>query len=257
MKKYYFSDDSNKHGPFSIEELKHQNLKRNTKIWYYGLEDWTELNQIDELKSIHDSIPPSLVSFHNEQSKPKKQKWIFSFPKTIKPKWVLIIVSLIVILIFGIKMSQNKENYELYKSVEESSYSTDESFQMYVDKFYRDLEVHGIFPKRPEKLIIKFSKLDKIDNATHIHGLSYGSGDDDLIEIYINPTTWKNFNKPKRYYLLYHELAHDILNLDDLEATPENEGELLYPAIASYENITMDDFIESSHRLFEEVAKNE
>ena len=90
-----------------------------------------------------------------------------------------------------------------------------------------------------------------------IHGLSYGLNDDDLIEIYINPSTWRKFNKPKRYYLLYHELAHDVLNLDDLEATPANEGELLYPAIASYENITMDDFIESSHRLFEKVSNTE
>ena len=46
MKKYFFSDGLKKHGPFSFEEFKNQNLKRNTKIWYYGLKDWTELNQI-------------------------------------------------------------------------------------------------------------------------------------------------------------------------------------------------------------------
>ena len=84
--------------------------------------------------------------------------------------------------------------------------------------------------------------------------MAYGFDNDDKIEIYINPDSWAQFNKPKRYYLMYHELAHDVLNVDDLEELPENEGKLMYPAIASYEKITMDDFIEASHQLFEEVA---
>ena len=94
---------------------------------------------------------------------------------------------------------------------------------MYVQKFYRDLEFFGIYPKKPALQIIKFAKLDQLDNTTHIHGLSYGSGDDDKIEIYINPSTWKSFNKPMRYFLMYHELAHDVLNLDDLDAKPSNK----------------------------------
>ena len=43
---------------------------------------------------------------------------------------------------------------------------------------------------------------------------------------------------------MYHELVHDILNLDDLDAKTWNEGKLMYPEISSYENKTMDDFIE-------------
>ena len=78
--------------------------------------------------------------------------------------------------------------------------------------------------------------------------------DDDRIEIYINPSTWESFNKPMRYYLMYHELSHDVLNVDDLEHLQINEGKLMYPSIATYESKTMDDFIESSHELFEEVA---
>jgi len=51
---------------------------------------------------------------------------------------------------------------------------------------------------------------------------------------------------------MYHELAHDVLNLDDLEPKSWNEGKLMYPAISSYENKNLDDFIESAHALFEE-----
>jgi hypothetical protein len=57
-----------------------------------------------------------------------------------------------------------------------------------------------------------------------------------------------------RYFLMYHELAHDVLNVDDLEPIPKNNGKLMYPAIANYEHKNMDDFIESSHELFKEVA---
>ncbi len=54
---------------------------------------------------------------------------------------------------------------------------------------------------------------------------------------------------------MYHELAHDILNLDDLDNKPINEGKLMYPEISTYEKKNMDDFIESFHSLFEEHAK--
>ena len=59
-----------------------------------------------------------------------------------------------------------------------------------------------------------------------------------------------------RYFLMYHELSHDVLNMDDLEDSVENEGKLMYPILTSYELKTMDDFIESSHTLFEEVSGN-
>ena len=60
-----------------------------------------------------------------------------------------------------------------------------------------------------------------------------------------------------RYFLMYHELSHDVLNLDDLDIKLENEGKLMYPEISSYEMKSMDDFIESFHSLFEQHAKNE
>ena len=54
---------------------------------------------------------------------------------------------------------------------------------------------------------------------------------------------------------MYHELSHDILDLKDLEAIDENKGKLMYPELSSYENKNMDEFIESSHALFEEHSK--
>lgn len=62
MKKYFYTDGVDKHGPFTLEELKQQKITRVTKVWYYGLEYWTKLSDLDELKAITNSLPPPLKS---------------------------------------------------------------------------------------------------------------------------------------------------------------------------------------------------
>lgn len=265
MKKYFYTDGIEKFGPFSFEELKRLNLTRETKIWYYGLENWTTLSKIEELQSITKTIPPKLKvneasnTTHefetttkppsikkNEKPKPKNKRSL----KRIATISIILLFSILIVYIIGNNQKENK----LYQNISSSAFEANVDFDFYVKKFYRDVEVFGIFPKKPKTTIIKFAKLDQLTNATHIHGISYGMNDDDRIEIYINPSTWESFNKPMRYYLMYHELSHDVLNVDDLKDLPSNEGKLMYPAIATYESKTMDDFIESSHELFEEVA---
>ena len=245
MGKYFYTDGKEKYGPYSIEELRSQPISRTTKVWCYGMDQWTELFQVAELSNVLNSIPPEL---NTQPSKEIKKSSAFS-------KWVIAIIVIVIILLLGYVVIQNQSEVNQYNEIVANSYDSDEDFDMYVQKFYRDLEFYGIFPKKPKVQIVKFSKLDQIDNTTHIHGLSFGRGDDDRIEIYINPSTWKEFNKPKRYFLMYHELAHDVLNLDDLEFKSWNEGKLMYPAISSYENKNMDDFIESAHALFEKQSE--
>lgn len=265
MRKYFYTDGVSKFGPFSKDELKSKELKRSTKIWYYGLEKWVKMSELSELDEIISTIPPELkplnVTKENKiqttennasertlliNQKPNKSKLI---------RWTIGITILIVISFIIIKLIQKQSEANLYKEIVANSYDGDKNFDIYVEKFYRDLEFYGIFPKKPKTTIIKFSKLDQLDNTTHIHGLSLRHNDDNRIEIYINPTSWKQFSKPMRYFLMYHELAHDILNLDDLDNKSINEGKLMYPAISSYEKKNMDDFIESFHTLFEEEAK--
>lgn len=265
MRKYFYTDGVNKFGPFSKDELKSQRVTRSTKVWYYGLEKWTEMSEIIELDDITSTIPPELKPFNdsneNKIQKPERkpiEKPIPIHPKPNKSKpsrWIIGIATLVVISFVIIKLVQKQSEANLYKEIVANSYDGDVNFDIYVEKFYRDLEFYGIFPKKPKTNIIKFSRLDQLDNTTHIHGLSLGHNDDSRIEIYINPSSWQQFSKPMRYFLMYHELAHDVLNLDDLDNKPINEGKLMYPEISTYEKKNMDDFIESFHALFEEHAK--
>lgn len=262
MKRYFYTDGKDKFGPFEKEELKNESINRNTLVWYYGLGNWTKISDLEELDDIVNSIPPEIKIQEKEIYK-KEKNFTIAENKEIKDKtpkkqirwgWIIFLL----IIPFGYFMNKvrykptkvNNSRLEILMNIDE----TPEDFQMYVDKFYRDINFYSIYPKKPQKTIIKFSKLDQIDNLTHYHAISFGANNDDIIEIYINRSTWEEFNKPKRYFLMYHELAHDVLNLDDLKNIPENKGKLMFPEISSYEGLTMDDFIETFQELFEEVV---
>ncbi len=243
MNKYYYTDGKEQFGPFSKYELQKKVLHQNTKIWRPGLEKWTAIKEVEEFKTIY-NLPHKKEPFHTiEQNSHKKNKTLWIIP--------VLLVFIMTLLYIG-KYNEDETSIE---SIRNSAYNTDVDFNMYVNKFYRDLNFYGIYPPKPKVKIIKFSDFDKMKDKTHIHGMSLGNDDDEKIEIYINPSSWKKFNKPMKYWLMYHELSHDVLNVDDLKATEENKGKLMYPELSDYEHKNMDDFIESFKKLFEEQTE--
>jgi hypothetical protein len=262
MIKYFYTDGIDKFGPFSKEELKSQKITRKTKIWYLGLNEWTQLEEIESLNDILISIPPELHKSETIEKRGFRKAENQLFENIFKLKnnstafrWFLGTIVSILLFFIVRELIIKQSEVDLKKKIESNSYNTEENFDVYLKKYFRDLSYFGIFPKKPKVVTIKFSRLDQFDNTTHIHGISYGINDDNKVEIYINPSSWEKFSKSMRYYLIYHELSHDILNLSDLEAIHENKGKLMYPELSSYENKNMDEFIESSHALFEEQSK--
>ena len=57
MKKYFYSNDNQENGPYSFEELKNKNIKKETLIWYEGLENWTQASELFEMTSILELNP--------------------------------------------------------------------------------------------------------------------------------------------------------------------------------------------------------
>jgi len=49
MKEYYFSDGDEKFGPFSLEQLKKQNISRESLVWCEGMVDWVPASELKEL----------------------------------------------------------------------------------------------------------------------------------------------------------------------------------------------------------------
>lgn len=221
--KYYYLDTERKTiGPLTKSEFEKLNLKKGTKIWYTGLKQWI------------DYVPTE---------KPIAKS-------SARKVWLLIVGVLAIIGIVWL-CSNASSNSAMKRQIIEGAYDCEE-FQMYLDKFYRDIEFIGINKRKPRTIIMKLAPMQYFENTKDYHGVSYGYKDDNIIEIYINEDSWKKFSRPQKYLIMYHELAHDILNIDDLPDTEENYGKLMCPVFSNLDKITMDDFIEMSHKLFEE-----
>ena len=63
MKKYFYSDGTNKFGPYTIEELREMNITPHTLIWFQGLSEWRPANTFPELYEVYmPSTPPPVKS---------------------------------------------------------------------------------------------------------------------------------------------------------------------------------------------------
>lgn len=60
MKKYFYSDGKDKHGPFSLNELNQEDINKDTLIWFEGLDNWSPAGEFDEIKAVLELKPPPL-----------------------------------------------------------------------------------------------------------------------------------------------------------------------------------------------------
>ncbi|WP_264549918.1 DUF4339 domain-containing protein [Flavobacterium sp. N2820] len=60
MKTFFLFIDDEQQGPFNLEELKSKKITRTTKVWFEGLDDWKNADEIEELKSLFISVPPPI-----------------------------------------------------------------------------------------------------------------------------------------------------------------------------------------------------
>jgi hypothetical protein len=80
--------------------------------------------------------------------------------------------------------------------------------QKMVDIFLTDCKNHGIIIQ-PNKISVRFEKLSQ-----NLLGVSYGMNKNAIIDLVVDPEQWQNASPAKRWYLIYHELGHDVLNLE-------------------------------------------
>ena len=58
MKEYFYLLNDQQLGPVTIEELKKKKIKKDTYIWYEGMDDWKPAGQLPELKDMFKVLPP-------------------------------------------------------------------------------------------------------------------------------------------------------------------------------------------------------
>jgi hypothetical protein len=82
----------------------------------------------------------------------------------------------------------------------------------------------------------------------NIIALAYGLGDDSKVIIKVDPLKWKESSIEKKWYIIYHELGHDILNLNHGEA-----GKMMFNF--ADKEYSWKDFLEDKEYMFNNLNK--
>lgn len=119
--------------------------------------------------------------------------------------------------------------------------------------FLKDLFIHNRMYGSPSELVNKLEKNKEeiFENITATFetlegttiALSSGLGQDDKIIIKIDPENWQKASLEKRWYILYHELGHDVLNLDHGEG-----GKMMFNFVDK--DYTLEEFVEDRDYMF-------
>tara|TARA_B100000787_G_scaffold162471_1_gene143215 strand:- start:32 stop:1021 length:990 start_codon:yes stop_codon:yes gene_type:complete len=104
--------------------------------------------------------------------------------------------------------------------------------------FLKDCELNYIKLLKDYKITSTFEALDK-----GVVALAFGIFNDEEIIIKVSPEEWSKASNPKRWYILYHELGHDILNLQHGQG-----GKMMFNF--TEEDYTWDDFFKDKDYMF-------
>ncbi len=129
MSKYFIHDGQTEKGPLTPEQLKLENLKKETPIWYEGLEHWTTAGEVKELSDLFqiNATPPPFAKPVEPVNKPQRsyafevESHYAEATAPTKKKFSLPVVALIlaIISICGWLIYENKLQADTIDSVQE------------------------------------------------------------------------------------------------------------------------------------------
>lgn len=82
MKHYFYSDGEKQKGPFTFEQLKKENIDKDTLVWFEGLSDWKPVKEIKELEDILQLTPPPVPGTETESNTINNESDIISEEST-------------------------------------------------------------------------------------------------------------------------------------------------------------------------------
>ena len=99
----------------------------------------------------------------------------------------------------------------------------------------------------PSDIINISSTFEVLESKTL--GVSLGMNNDNIVVIKIDPKNWSKSSITKRWYLIYHELGHDVLNLKHGEG-----GKMMFTF--SDREYKWEEFFEDKEYMFKYFKKN-
>ena len=104
------------------------------------------------------------------------------------------------------------------------TYNVNKELQPYVKEVLKSLEFHDIEFKKQSFVVVFDADLIR----TPIAGRALGMDNDDLVYVIINPLMWGKLTVKERRHVIFHELSHDIFNIEHT-----NLIELMRPSMPS------------------------
>ena len=113
-----------------------------------------------------------------------------------------------------------------------------------IEVFFEDCKINNIYKKLPDKVYATFEPLD-----SPLLGISYGKDRDDIVFLKIDPERWSKASITQKWYLIYHELGHDVLNFEHGEG-----GKMMFNFIDR--NYTWEEFFKDKKNMFTYFKEN-
>ena len=112
-----------------------------------------------------------------------------------------------------------------------------------VNVFLDDCQENNIPVNRNQNIYVEFVSLEDSKLA-----VAYGIDDDNTIAVRVDPIRWEKASLSKKWYLMYHELGHDVLNLRHGDG-----GKMMFNYSES--DYSWDDFFEEKSFMFDVYKK--
>ena len=136
--------------------------------------------------------------------------------------------------------------------------------ESYLNVFYYDLYVNApgyfgddiptvafkVMQKHKSRIYFKEIPANQRNEASNILALAWGMFDDCRVQIQVNPNEWHKADNVRRLWIIYHELCHDVFNLEH-----ECGIALMNPTIPAYIDETM--FLGARDELIDYIYAND
>ena len=104
------------------------------------------------------------------------------------------------------------------------TYSISKELQPYVREYLLTLDDYDIEFKKQSFIVVFDADIIK----TPLVGQAKGMFNNDLVYVKVNPKIWRHLTHKQRRHLLFHELSHDLFNIEHTK-----DVELMKPSMPS------------------------
>ena len=116
------------------------------------------------------------------------------------------------------------------------TYECSEALRPYLFMYLETLEKHNIKLKKQNFILV----FDADIMRTPLLGQARGMFNNDLVYVKINPRVWSDLTNKQKIHLIFHELSHDIFNIEHTDMIALMRPVMASPSASLAMNIDME-----------------